>query len=448
MKTVIEPQRRIPVVEEADICVLGGSCTGVFAAVRAARLGARVVLVEQQNAFGGVACSSLVNVWHSLLDTDYREQIIAGLTAEILSRLSRRGAAAARENNASVGWLLNTEELKIELDRLVAESGVIPLLHTSFCAPYVEGGALRGVFVENKSGRGLIAARRFIDATGDGDLCARLRLKTYRNPHMQPPSSTALFCGYAESGADLDALLRAHGAEEGLAEDWGWRSVIPDAPQLSFHAETHVFHTDASDARSLTGAEIESRRQARAVLDLLRRYAPSGSSVGLAALPSYLGIRETRHVRCLHRLTEAELLHGRLFDDAVAYGTYRVDIHQADRPGIVFRYLNGDEVYARQGRPAEKSRWREDGGPYPKYYQLPYCCLVPEGPFDNLLAAGRMIDAEEAAFGAARVMVNLNQLGEAAGVAAFLSLRGEIPCREVKPDLLRRTLADGGSAIR
>ncbi|MEN6604827.1 MAG: FAD-dependent oxidoreductase, partial [Bryobacteraceae bacterium] len=29
----------VPVIEEADICVLGGSCTGVFAAVRAARLG-------------------------------------------------------------------------------------------------------------------------------------------------------------------------------------------------------------------------------------------------------------------------------------------------------------------------------------------------------------------------------------------------------------------------
>ena len=54
----------LPVVEEVDICILGGSCTGVFAGVRAARLGAKVAVVEKQNAFGGVATSSLVNIWH------------------------------------------------------------------------------------------------------------------------------------------------------------------------------------------------------------------------------------------------------------------------------------------------------------------------------------------------------------------------------------------------
>ena len=66
-KTLYEPARKIPVVEDTDICVLGGSCTGVFAAVRASRLGAKVVIVDKQNSFGGVAASGLVNVWHSLI---------------------------------------------------------------------------------------------------------------------------------------------------------------------------------------------------------------------------------------------------------------------------------------------------------------------------------------------------------------------------------------------
>lgn len=48
---VTEPERTIPVVGNVDICVVGGSCTGVFAAVRAARLGASVALVEKQNCF-------------------------------------------------------------------------------------------------------------------------------------------------------------------------------------------------------------------------------------------------------------------------------------------------------------------------------------------------------------------------------------------------------------
>ena len=62
--TVSEPARRTPVVHECDLCVIGGSCTGVFAAVAAARLGAKVALIESNGFFGGVATASLVNIWH------------------------------------------------------------------------------------------------------------------------------------------------------------------------------------------------------------------------------------------------------------------------------------------------------------------------------------------------------------------------------------------------
>ncbi|MBO5219059.1 MAG: FAD-dependent oxidoreductase, partial [Clostridia bacterium] len=83
-KTIFEPARAIPVVREADVCVLGGSCTGVFAAVRAARLGMRVVLIERENMLGGAAVTGLVNIWHTLKDMDENEQIIAGLTEEVI----------------------------------------------------------------------------------------------------------------------------------------------------------------------------------------------------------------------------------------------------------------------------------------------------------------------------------------------------------------------------
>lgn len=59
--TVREPARETPVVHECDVCVVGGSCTGVFAAVAAARLGAKVALIESNGFFGGVATASLVN---------------------------------------------------------------------------------------------------------------------------------------------------------------------------------------------------------------------------------------------------------------------------------------------------------------------------------------------------------------------------------------------------
>lgn len=43
-----EEARDIPIIHTCDICVVGGSCTGVFAAVRAAQLGVKVALVEKR----------------------------------------------------------------------------------------------------------------------------------------------------------------------------------------------------------------------------------------------------------------------------------------------------------------------------------------------------------------------------------------------------------------
>ena len=80
MGYIREPARDIKVINDVDIVVLGGSCTGVFAAVRAARLGAKVAIVEAAGAFGGTATNSFVCIWHSLTDDTYERQIIAGLT--------------------------------------------------------------------------------------------------------------------------------------------------------------------------------------------------------------------------------------------------------------------------------------------------------------------------------------------------------------------------------
>ena len=141
MQTIDEPAKKIPIAEEADICVLGGSCTGVFAAVRAARMGAKVVIVERQNCFGGVATLGLVNIWHSLYDAEYKRQVIAGLTLEVVERLQKRFAVQRIANSSSVGFKLNTEELKIELDQLLLESKVKPYLHSFYVAPLVDGAS-------------------------------------------------------------------------------------------------------------------------------------------------------------------------------------------------------------------------------------------------------------------------------------------------------------------
>lgn len=435
--------RDIRIIKEFDICVLGGSSTGVFAAVRAARLGAKVAIVEMQNAFGGVATNSMVNIWHSLLDTEFNKQIIAGLTLEVIDRLSKRNAVVKSEKSSSVGVTFNSQELKIELDELVTGSGITPFLHTLFSEPFLDRSEkLTGVIVDGKSGRGIIKAKYFIDATGDGDLCHRLGLETFVFDLLQPPTTCAYFDNWDDQR--FNELLKAHGKEFNIPEGFVWgASVIGTRSHML--AGTRVYGVNCSNADDLTRAEIEGRRQIRAMMDMIRKYGPE-MKVGLAGLPSHIGLRETRHIKCLYQVTDEDALYGRRFDDAIANGSYRLDIHHQDKPGLTFRYLDGTEVYSRPGYQDERKRWRNETSVNPTFYQIPLRSIIP-GKFDNLMIAGRLLDAGIIAFSGMRVMVNMNQLGEAAGVTSFLALNQNKPVRNVDPKEVRDTMAKGGSLI-
>ena len=451
MNTLHEPARNIPVIHEADVCVLGGSCTGLFAAVRAARLGARVVIVEKDNCFGGIATTAMVNVWHSLWDTEGKKQIIAGLTEEVTDRLDRRGALKRNEKtNPSVGFAFNSEELKIELDELAREARLKIYFHTQFAAPapLMENGRLAAVFVENKSGRGAIRARMFVDATGDADLAARLGCETYLANHLQPATACARFSGWdtlGDTAGKLGELLRTRGPSHDFPSTFAWGCRVPGAATYML-AATRIHGINPAQADDLTHGEIEGRRQVRAIMNILREAAPD-SRLALEALPSRLGLRESRHIRSPYQLTGDDVLSGRALDDTIAQGSYRVDVHHQDKPGITLRYLDGTEEYCCPGFANARSRWRPETPTNPTFYQVPYRSLLPlKGP-DNVIVAGRMLDVDPIAHAAVRVMVNMNQTGEAAGVAAVLALESGQPLRALNTATLRAKLIAGGSAL-
>jgi hypothetical protein len=450
MSTIREPARDVPVAHEADVCVVGGSCTGVFAAVQAARLGASVAIIECNGFFGGVATAGLVNVWHSLNDITGERRIIGGLTAEVIERLKARDAVSSNQSPHSA-YILNTEELKIELDALVREARARAFLHARFVAPVMDGARLEAVVIEDKTGRRAVRARCFVDATGDGDLVHRMGLPTRTLSDLQPPTTCAVIEGLARvaeanPGFSPGKIVFDASYAEALPPGFLWSSHVTGSADLTMVAGTRVKGADCSDADQLTLAEMEGRRQVRQMLDLLRRHVPRGSEVFLRALPAYIGIRETRHACCLHMLTEGEVLRGERFEDAIASGSYRVDVHHSDKPGLTFRYLDGREEYVAPGQPTVHSRWLEEGKPHATFYQIPYRCLVPRGA-TNVLAAGRLIDADRGAYGAIRVMVNCNQTGEAAGAACALALKDGIAVNEVKAEALRATLKKLGAII-
>jgi hypothetical protein len=180
-------------------------------------------------------------------------------------------------------------------------------------------------------------------------------------------------------------------------------------------------------------------------MDMMRKYSPQ-TKLGLVTLPSYIGIRETRHIKCQYQVSDDDAMNGKRFDDAIANGSYVLDLHHQDKPGITFKYLDGTQRYSRPGYPEERSRWRPETPTNPTFYQVPLRSLIPP-KYDNLIVAGRMLDASIIAYSGIRVMVNMNQLGEAAGVTSYLALNQHKSIARVSSAEVRETLKKGGSLI-
>ncbi len=191
--TLVEPAREVPVLHDVDVLVVGGGPAGTTAAVSAARLGARVMLVERYNHLGGLSTGGLV-IWIDRMTDWNGKLVIRGLGEELLDRLpsgartgpdpslwgSREAEAVARwqprfsAHHDTVTWapMIDPEQLKAASLAMVREAGVQLLFHAWASRAVVEDGRLRGVVFESKGGRFAVTARTVVDTTGDGDVFA------------------------------------------------------------------------------------------------------------------------------------------------------------------------------------------------------------------------------------------------------------------------------------
>jgi hypothetical protein len=260
--------------------------------------------------------------------------------------------------------------------------------------------------------------------------------------------STGVETSHYRDGRSLRDVVFDQRIEGALAPGFLWHAPVPelDLEQILMVAGTRVHGADCSDADQLTAAEIEGRRQVKQIIDLARRHRPFGQAMHLVALPGRIGIRDSRRIVGRHRLTQTEVLGGQSFDDAIVNGSYRVDIHSQDGDGLIFRYLNGEEVTCYANGSQEVGRWAPEGHEAATFYQVPYRSLIPVGS-ENIIAAGRCIDTDEGAFGAYRVMVNCAQSGQAAGVAAALAVQGGQEVGAIPAGDLRAALSEQGALM-
>lgn len=434
MKT-INQTREIPVVGEYDVVVCGGGPGGIMAAWAAAKNGMKVAIIERYDFFGGMATNAYVNPI-SVFNYNGR-RINDGLPWKFVERLTEIGGA--REEKPLGNITFSPEKYKLLAQRILLEEGVDLYLNSYITGVEMDGNVLKYVIINNKNGAEALSGKRFIDATGDSDVTAMAGVPNQPTTgKTQPPSLIFMLANvdtdslpmirHSQQGVnyhdlrirDLFTKLREEGTEEMPPFGGPWYCGIL-TKGIALVNMTRMQANMISN-REQTLASCTLREHAHQYTELLRKYIPEFKDAELIATGIQTGVRETRRILGAHTLTGDEYLSAQDFDDAVARGCHPVDIHAANST-------------------QQRCSFMQDAGfvPYRSLYS-------PE--FPNILVAGRNLSADGVASASLRVMASVMGIGQAAGVAAALSVKEDKPVSEVDTKELREILLSYGTNLK
>jgi hypothetical protein len=405
---------------DADICVVGSGAAGTMAALTAARLGKRTVLLDAMPTVGGQLVSTLLGTICGLYSNGPRpHRVTFGPVDDMLNDLHRAGAIHPRRALDTIVLQYDETLCGRWAERALSNAGVELVLGAVLRSARLEGRRIVDLEISTRWGDLTVAANGFIDASGDAAVAWHAGLPVREPETAQWGTQMIVLEGFDEvaipefDGFHVGQIMKDKKAEYGLNREDGFIFAFPGRGVATVNM-THM--PNPTEPVAATRAAIEGRDQADRVLNLLQREFPN--SMGQARIRAYglPGIRQTRWFVGSHQLSIDEVRNGHRPEDAVARCSWPVEAHDS----------------------AEKVHWETFADREHMHY-VPLRSLVHRDA-DNLIAAGRCMDGDVAALASVRVMGPCFAMGQAAAHA--LDISGRKSLHEVDLDRLADRVRD------
>jgi len=415
------PSFKAPGLPPVDVVVVGGGPAGVAAAVAAGRQGLRTLLIEKYGFCGGATVAGLSGTICGLHSSGADvHQIVFGFAEEFRAALDSIGGIGAPVRFGKTALLPHDSlSWKITADRLLADAGVRLLFHAYFLEAFtVDDGRIEALLVRLLEGYRVIRPKAVIDASGDALVIHSIGGKTTAGDNGVVQTPTMIF---RLGGVDMPAFLQIEPETICLAVEDADRSgkyrlprhhvylfpmphgheVLCNMTRITFPDGRVPSGVDSSD---MSFAEIEGRAQATEYARFLKERFPAFRDSYIVETGTQVGIRQTRSITGVARLTNEDVLRARKVPGAATFSAWPIEAHGAGQLKIT--YLNDD------------------------HYDIPFETLIPVAG-SNVLVAGRCMSAEHEALASARVTAQCLGMGYAAGAAAGLMIEERLRSQQV-----------------
>jgi hypothetical protein len=403
-RNVRRPGKREVRTVSADICVLGAGISGVCAALEAAKLGRKVVIVDGAPSLGGQAIGSIIGTLIGLYTHGPEPyQLTHGVADDLLRDLTAEGSLL-RMHRSTVTFQYDEVRMARWMERKIEEAGVQAIVGAVLTDVKLENRRVKYVEFATRYGAVRIQATGYVDSSGDASLCYEAGLEV-----REPDAPVYGSLNFLIEGYDLDKVgdmeiaevrerLAKKGHEYGLVRHDGWLMHFPGKNFML--ANINHFETPLDP---VGGAQMvfEGRRQADNIITFLRTEFPLIFANARVRTYGNPGVRQTRWIQSTRQLTLDDIRKGERPRDAAARCAWWVELHNT----------------------AELVHWEKfnDG----HVYFIPLSCMIPKDA-DNIVAAGRCVDGDSHALSAIRVMGPCIAMGTAAAHALDLAGTGSV----------------------